>query len=351
MKKEKLLGLGFLIVVISLVGIQGYIFFSQGSDYDGWASDVYVDQDIAYFTDSEKGLIIMDVSNPSKPLELGRFSEVLEHYGDEEVYVHNSMAYFINEDRLKIINVIDPTAPFNVSELGYNRIGRMFVDFPYIYLTQSSETLIIDVSNHSSPTQIGQIDSGGSDIYVRNNLAYIAGSNGLIIFDVSNSTNSTMLSQLDFDKSYYRCVVDENTAYLMGWPGDIDIIDVSNSSNPFKLGQYEYKAGVSVEGICIHDDTLYTANLDDGIELLDISDPSKPSKIGQFHMLSASEIFIDFPFAYVACENNGFKIVNISNPSIWRDSIFVINFIITIIGIGVAVSFILLKLKIKSKEG
>ena len=60
-------------MIISLHGIQLIISISPPSlTHEGNVSDVYVKDDIAYFADRDHGLVIMDVSNPSEPFELGR---------------------------------------------------------------------------------------------------------------------------------------------------------------------------------------------------------------------------------------------------------------------------------------
>lgn len=355
MKKEKIISLGFLIAVISLLLSQIAIFFSGPSRSDDYVTDVYIENDIAYLI-SNNGLIIMDVSNPSQPIELGRLSEGLGGYSYyDEVYVYENFAFIINDKGFKIISVFNPSNPYLVSEFnfGLDSINGMYVDFPFAYLTHSSEFSIINMVTIFNISEIGHIGLGDKlyDIQVNNSIAYIASENGLKILDVNNLTNPIELGQYNADDTYHRCILDGNIIYILGgWSKPfIDIIDVSNPSNPIKLGHYKKQLGI-LDGFFFHNGILYLANWNDGIELIDVSNPSKPFKFGQFYIKGANNLYIDFPLAYIACSDYGFKIVNISNPSLWRDIPVVINFIITIISIGFVVSIILLKLLVKNKE-
>ena len=326
-------------------------FIPPSLTHEGSVSDVYVKEDIAYIANWDNGLVILDVSNPSEPFELGRFNES----GGSEIYVRSNLAYLVGDHKLKIIDIANPSNPNKVSEFDASGsyISGMYADFPIFYLDGGDgDFWIYDLSNPLSPSQLGYIDLGDSiyNIYVSNNIAYITYRNGLKTIDVSNSSNPTELGQ--FGDDYYEgCVVEGNIAYVTGWPGYLDIIDVSDPSNPSKLSQFDEGGGSSLgSGITFLDDTLYVADLNDGLELIDVSNPSKPFKYAQFNLKSPADIYIIFPYAYIACKDDGLKIVDISNPSFWNHIPSILNFAITIVSIGVIVSLILLKLRIQKKK-
>ena len=354
MKIEKIIGISFFVAIISLHGIQLIRFISPPPSltHGEWVYDVYVKDDIAYFADREHGLVIMDVSNPSEPFELGRFNESR----GSQIYVHSNLAYLIGNSKLRIIDVANPSSPNKISEFDASgsSIGGMYVDFTLFYLSGSyGDFWIYNLSNPLSPSQLGHIELADSilDFCVSNNIAYITYRNGLKTIDVSNSSNPTELGQFG-DDYYYDCVVEGNITYVTGWPGYIDIIDVSDPSNPTKFSQFD-EGGVSilVDGIDFLNDTLYVFDLNGGLELIDVSDPSKPFKYAQFYIdENAYDLYIDFPNAYIICGEDGFLIVDISNPSNWIDIPSILNFVITIVSIGVIVSLILLKLKIQKKN-
>jgi len=356
LKIEKIISISFFVAIISLHGIQLIISISPPSlTHEGSVSDVYVKDDIAYFADRDHGLVIMDVSNPSEPFELGR----LDEGKGSQIYVHSNLAYLIGNSKLKIIDIANPSSPNNISEFDASgsSISGMYVDFPLFYLEGGYGNFwIYNLSNPLSPSQLGHIDLDDSiyDFCVSNDIAYVTYRNGLKTIDVSNSSNPTELGQFG-DDYYYGCVVEGNIAYVTGWPGYIDIIDVSDPSNPTKLSQFDEDESSILSsarsGIAFLDDTLYVIDHNDGLELIDVSDPLKPFKYAQFHMSEdAINIYIDFPNAYLICDEGGFLILDISNPSNWINISSILNFVITIVSIGVIVSLILLKLRIQKKK-
>lgn len=353
MKIEKIIGLGFFIATLSLVGLQIFTYFAPRT-YVGWAKSVYVEDDIAYIADNNYGLVIMDVSAPLEPYELGRLSQVSSWGSGTQIYVRDQIAYLLGDEKLKLIDISNPSSPIQSSVFGAN-IDGMYVDFPFFYLFNHPGAFrIYNFSDPLTPSQLSYIDLGASiyGVYVRDNIAYITHADGLKIMDVSNSSNPIELGQFYTDDNYlFDCVVDGNIAYVTGWPGYIDIIDVTVPTDPTKLSQFNEGGGSSIDfGTAFLDDTLYVCDLNDGLELIDVSNPLKPFKYAQFDLRSPADVFIIYPYAYLACLDDGLKIVDISNPSLWNFIPSILNFAITIVSIGVIVSLILLKLRIQKKN-
>ncbi|MFX1572354.1 MAG: LVIVD repeat-containing protein [Promethearchaeota archaeon] len=357
MKKEKIIGLVFSLVLISLVITQVVINYPGVNYYESndYVMDVYVENDIAYLFRSESGLVIMDVSNPSKPSELSRISTL----NGNNLYVDGNYAFFTKNGKIKIIQVSDPSNPYLVNKSGFeiSDIDGMYIDFPLAYLIHSSELSIVRMGPFFNFSEIGHIGLNCSldDIQVDGSIAYIASYHGLKIIDLSNLTNPIELSQYtpdDYDDWYRRCLFKDDVIYVVGGWGVnkeyIDIIDVSNPSNPIKLGHYKDMYGYP-EDLAIHDNILYVANLR-GISLIDVSNPSKPVQFDQVKLTDASDLYIEYPIAYVGCSYSGFKIINISNPSSWDNIPIILNFIITMISLVYVAGIILFKLLIKNKE-
>ena len=91
-------------------------------DTPGGALDVAVLGGLAYVTDGLSGLRVIDVSDPTVPVELG----ALATPGfPEDVEVVGGLAYVADGfDGLRVIDVSDPTTPV---ELGALEIGRAHV--------------------------------------------------------------------------------------------------------------------------------------------------------------------------------------------------------------------------------
>lgn len=341
LKIEKIIGISFFVVIISLVGVQLIDF--EPCTYDGYAQSVYVEDDIAYIADIYLGMVIMDVSNPSEPYELGRLELVSDYRFGTHIYVRNQIAYLIGNSKLKLINVSDLSSPSQISSFGANFEG-MHVDFPFFYIvSRSGGFRIYNLTDHLNPSQLCYIDLGVTirDIYYTGNRVYIAYSDGLKIIDTSNLTNPIELGQLYTDDGYRNCVVDGHVAYAIGLER-LDIIDVSDPTDPTVMSQFN-EGGDFWSGISFEDDTLYVSDWSDGFELIDVTNPLKPFKYAQFKIDFPMEAYIAHPYAYIACAECGFKIVDVSNPSLWNNLPSILNFVITFVSIGVIVVLILLK--------
>jgi len=337
LKREKILGLCYLIAIISLVGAQFFFIFQQQPEYDGRAQDVYAEDDIAYIADYYYGLIIMDASNPSNPYEIGRLDQPSTYDSGNQIYVRNQIkvAYLVGNDDLRLIDVSDPSNPtqFSVLSIPSSVIWGMFVDYPFFYL-------------YHSPSQLGFITLENSirDVCISDDIAYVGYEDGLKIIDVSNSSNPIALGQIG-DTRYHNCVVNDTTVYATRWIDYLDIIDVSDPSNPTIINHYNKGRHSAIgSGIEFLNNTLYVPDMNYGLELIDVSDPTNPFKCAQLEPSRLTEnIYIDYPYAYVTCDFEGLVIIDISNPSIWSEY-SIINTIISIISIGVVACYIALKL-------
>ncbi|NHJ40918.1 MAG: hypothetical protein FK731_12885, partial [Asgard group archaeon] len=73
--------------------------------------------------------------------------------------------------------------------------------------------------------------------------------------------------------------------------------------------------GGSTEAIDIQDDIAYIANQDQGLEILNITNPSKPEKLSCLDTIgSASEVHVKDDYVYVSHSSQGIDIINVQNP-------------------------------------
>jgi len=97
---------------------------------------------------------------------------------DYDVYAVDTLAFVGDGECLKILNVKDPSSPFEIGKiklpeqiLGIAGSGR------YVYVADFLAGLrIVDVSDPSNPQEIGYYDTPGGayDVYVLDSIAYVA---------------------------------------------------------------------------------------------------------------------------------------------------------------------------------
>jgi Ca2+-binding RTX toxin-like protein len=142
-------------------------------------------------------LVILDISNPSKPTQTGFFNT--SGYA-RDVEVVGDLAYVADYNRgLVILDISNPSKPtqtgfFNTS--GYANDVEVMGDLAYV-ADADGGLVILDISNPSKPTQTGIFDTGvyAYDVEVVGGLAYVADDyGGLVILDVSDFTQTPVVN-------------------------------------------------------------------------------------------------------------------------------------------------------------
>jgi hypothetical protein len=314
------------------------------------ARNVFILEDRAYLANAEDGLIILDVSDPSNPQEIGSYP--LEN--TQSVIVVNSIAYVIEQgrvqdsralsDKLVLIDVKTPSIPRILGEytpessFTHQELSNLAVSDQVAYLTLSDRFIAVDVSVPSQPVTIGEfsfssnISSPGAA--VSEGIAYLQ-ANQLHVVDVRNPTEAIEIG--GFDTGWgASIVVDNRTVYTTSWSEGLIILDISDPAKPIKLGQYLELVGnydllppgtqsrqtlldVSVSGDIAYltynfgeDHSTWTQILESGVIAVDISDPIHPTKIDVYSDLDgASSIMAVDDLVYVTDPTRGLIVLSL----------------------------------------
>ncbi|MFM6407060.1 MAG: hypothetical protein ACKPGT_21250, partial [Microcystis sp.] len=177
---------------------------------------------------------------------------------------------------------------------------------------------INDDINPPIPTFISKYDTPGWvwDLKVVGNYAYLADwTSGLQIIDISNPTNPILKGNYDTDAAYGVEVVG-NYAYVADGSSGLQIIDISNPSNPTFLGNYANFGAVL--GVQVVGNYAYLVNNGaSSLQIIDISNPTNPILKGSYDddYDPAFGLQVVGNYAYVADGESGLKIIDISNPT------------------------------------
>jgi len=139
---------------------------------------IHVVGDYAYIADDYAGLIIVDISNPEKPEEVGRYESVLFEGNVNSVYVKGSYAYVAAwKHGLEIIDVSTPTNPTKIGGIMdtgmYPRATGVYVAYDYAFLCDSNYGFFVyDISDPTNPVRVANFDDEGYS-----NKVHVSGSN------------------------------------------------------------------------------------------------------------------------------------------------------------------------------
>jgi hypothetical protein len=288
-------------------------------------------------------LHIVDIEDATKPKLLGKFNEKHTMPYATCISRDGKLAYVgdNNQDRLEIIDISDPTAPFLVGKTIKFKGGKEIAvskDNKIAYLSTWSDGIkIIDISKLENPTMIGSIDKSiivHPEFIVLSNdgkTAYIGGGSGvnggLFIVDVSNPRNPKLLSQTHMGEyDAIRGITlssDGKIAYLSDYDNGMYIADISDAKNPKKLGHADLIVGgvnLGIHGdgntvsISSNGTTAYVVTIA-GLFVIDVSNPKKPTLIGSAVLpgnAQAIAISEDDTKAYIQTFYSGLVIVDLT---------------------------------------
>jgi hypothetical protein len=260
----------------------------------GYAEKVAVAGDYVYAAEFRGRLHVVGVTDPANMTWHG-FSDVMSDADALATFGH--YAYVVDEDKgLRVFDLSDPRAPAEVGLYANASCAAGVVvagNYVHIYCDTSPRWGIVDVSNPAAPTEVYwkefsyQIASV-ADVAVEGDLAYLAliantALNDLYIYDISNPGAPNLVGDYAGSSNRYNEVeVSGNYAYLA--TGDrVDVVDVSDPTNPTEVGSYEYAVpSLSIFDLVVSGDYAYvlygyqgpTPDLVGSLRVLDISDPA-----------------------------------------------------------------------------
>ena len=265
--------------------------------------------DYAYVAANEKGLAIIDISDPLNPGDPIYIDTTGEAYA---VNVVGNYAYIADGDSgLSIINISDPINPGDPVYKDTNgKAYQINVVGNYAYIADRDSGLaIINISDPTNPgNPIYKDTSGGAyGISVVGNYAYIADWNyGLAIIDISDPINPGNPFYINIEGSAaIRVKVVDNLAYVALLDRGLAIINISdptNPGNPVFKDTSEYSYGLTVVG-----NYAFITNGDyRGLAIIDVSDPLNPGD-PVFTQINGQGLDIDVVgnYAYIAYNATG----------------------------------------------
>lgn len=272
-----------------------------------------------------KNLLVMNVSTPSSPLQVGR---VLLPGVVRALALFGEYAYVADEDAgLQVVDISTPSAPVirgfypttNSSDGVAVFAGRAYV------ADEGAGLKILDLGNPTMPALVSLTSCGTAyAVMVKASangvFAYLGGYEGLSVIDVSDPLSPLLRAQTPVGSyGVYSLAMSGNYVFATS-QGDsaIHMADVSNPSAPVDsmpgAGGY---GSCSPHAISAANNLLYVASdaTSLGFLVFNISGATL-TKIGQVKGVTASgfNMCISGNTAYIGGRESGVRIVDVSNP-------------------------------------
>jgi hypothetical protein len=287
-----------------------------GSWFDTTCSEsVSIDNNIAYLAHGDQGLEILDLSDPSTPFVTEHFSAA-GHV--RAVGIKGQIAFLANGYKgVKIVDISDSGNIKTLSELKTYRALDIDVVGDYAHVADDwAGYKLVDISNPKAPKLISSFDTPGyaEGLHATERFVYIAtGEGGLRILDLLSPVSPQEISSVKLDGYAYGVFVQGSYAYLAAGKGGLVVIDVSNPSAPKIMSTFKTKdEKFEVRGVVIKDNHALLAAGYSGFSIVDISNRRKVKEVGHFKTSKrANHVSENGNLAYVL-DSNEVKVIDIS---------------------------------------
>jgi hypothetical protein len=261
--------------------------------------------------------------------------------------VGGNFAYVVHPGGLEIYCVTNPAAPVRVGGCEtQSPANAVALAGRYVYLalgaTQTSTNdpgafEIVDVDNPGNPLRVGRTNTlaRANDIRVAGNYAYVAectrwtGSNlvgALEIYDIRTPTNPLRVATFDTLGCATSIDVSGNYVYLTDSVTDVQVLNVSDPSNPWRTGIFQpdlshcaFEPIGPANYVQLVGNFAYSAG-GHGLNVLEISDPSQPVRIADNTCIAIESLHVADRYAYMAIWHSYLNtfflyIVDTTNPT------------------------------------
>jgi hypothetical protein len=190
----------------------------------------------------------------------------------------------------------------------------------YAYIaTEDTGIRIFDISDPSDPIEVGVYitESGPNKIVIEGNYAYTTdGMFGLLILDTSDPANLSEVGSIESGEFANNITISGNFVYIAN-DFTIVIIDVSDPAIPVLVSTNNING--MFRDIAVSGDYAYLADGDDGFRVVDVSDPQNISDVSSLYYDNVWAIAASGDYVYLGHQSGpqeeGLSVINVSDPN------------------------------------
>jgi hypothetical protein len=261
------------------------------------AGKLYIKDNFIYMNEVNKGIHIIDNSNPSLPVQIA----FLAIPGNLDIAIKGNILYADMYNDLLAIDITDPHhAKIN------NAINNFFVSRAYVngYAANTDGQIAVDWNEKDTTVLVQDYPYPGCD---------------RCEFDLNNGVKAQNTKSSGVAGSMAGMVIMNNYLYAISEMHSLGIVDITNPSVP-KLDS-SFFAGYDLQTIYPFEDKLFLGSAI-GMFMYDVSDPQHPVSIGEFeHGRACDPVISDGSYAYVTLhagtdcggDQNELDIINIKD--------------------------------------
>lgn len=278
--------------------------------------ELFIDDHYAYvggFSD----ITILDIINPSSPINLGSFSirgEIVSSIAVYGNYLYTTsllQGFFID-----IYDINDKSNPMLMNY--YFGTGSLYIKYNYLYNGSIGEFKIYEIIDSSSINNISGIPINGTaeELILEDTLGYLSlVSKGEAIINISNRYNPfvlTYITPVNSPVGYLKCGIENTFAYISSGSG-FDIFNMENPESPVYISTY--LTSWEITKMKIYNNQLYASGTYCGLKIIDYSSATGLKVVGQYQEKNKVLDFDVFNQNAFLLSDHSVLILDIQNPT------------------------------------
>jgi hypothetical protein len=263
------------------------------------AADISVKNGIACIASQQNYMVLLDVSNPAQPRDVGRYTA---GGGMESVLNAGTIAYapayaHSHDTVLHAVDITDPENPSLVGSVGgWEGPRAMALRDSFLYAAEPYRFEVFNVANPRQPVWMGRCDlstwRGG--LTIQDSLIYVAPN--IQIINVARPDHPTLVSSTSC--SAWDIAVRDSIAYIAHSRESLKAYSVANPHSPQWLNS-TWVPG-QARAVTLRDSYAYLGC--DDFRVFDIADPVSPVLTGQYSApYLVMSLDSDSQYVYGAC--------------------------------------------------
>jgi hypothetical protein len=270
---------------------------------------------VAYLARQGDGLRIINIADPAHPADLGhspvRYADYGEYYNDVKIAEAAGSVFALVGSNLRglvVIDVTDPSAPEEVAtvpsigeEEARRNVHTLFVEGDRVYFTIDAGVEVYSVADPAAPTRVSgyvfpeAAEAGWvHDLYVEDAVAYLNyWAHGMVVVDLSVDGEPALIGVFDDypRRTSHSSWTTEAAGRRVAVHGDEDygahvrIVDIDPASAEAfsQIGAYQTRPEISVHNIMAIGERALVTYYQDGLRVLDLADPTEPAEIAHLN--------------------------------------------------------------------
>ncbi len=317
--------ISFILIVVSIIPILaqesggvrllGHYIPPQGGAYVagcwGW-TDTVSNREYALLG-SYSGTSVVEITNADNPVERDFVPGPSSTWHELQTYSH--YAYVVAEGGVGV-QIIDlsylPDSVHLVQNFNYSQGGNDIssshtnhIRDGYLYLNgcggwPNGGAVIFSLADPENPTYVGEYSQRYfHDSFARNDTLFGATifDGGIDIVDVSNKSNPTLIARFNYDGAgTHNCATTSDGRYLLttdevgSTAKTLKIWDIQHLPSVTKVAEYQGNPTAIVHNVFVKDTIAYMSYYTAGLKVLNISDPTNPIEVGGYDTYPNSDV-------------------------------------------------------------